>query len=158
MTLNDLKPSHIYYLAGMGNVIYSGLSSDKKLIMLRRILSPEHITYLSADQAKMIRMPLDKPKKLEADALHKELLLHIGDHLFFENANGIAFGVIKHLYNNCCDLTAKGITRQVSMRHLFTYDSYIDMQERLILRGALQGADYDNTELQVSDDRALHIS
>ena len=156
MKLDDLKLSYIYYLAGIGNVIYCGITEDDNLLKFRRIENPKYTTYLDKQYANTVRMPLDKPKKLQAVELHNQMYLHVSDIMFFQNNNGILYGTIKKLFGNSCELKVRNITKEVHLKHLFTYEAtFGDMQTRAGIVAIMQGKNAPDTKREVPE-QATH--
>lgn len=159
MLLKDLQLSHIYKLPVWGYCIYRGVKHDTELLVFTRIEDEDKETeyYLASEFAHTIRMPLDHIKKLQAAWLHndKRQMIKKGDYLFFEGNHGIHVGKVKSIHKNICELTVKNITREVPIRHLFTYETtFGNMQKRASTIAIMQGENSPDTKREVPESVA----
>ena len=128
-----------YNIPGKGAFVYCGMSLKSNMAVLRSADCPLSATYIHPDYAKSLRLIRNQPHELPALMLNNRGNVKRGEFMFFENDSGIHCGFINDIEGDVCSLNVEGMTREVHLRHLFSYDNIYQMQARQVFRQSLSG-------------------
>ena len=143
-----------YNIPGKGAFVYCGMSAKKNMAVLRSADCPVSATYIHPDYAKSLRLLRKQPRELPALMLNNRGNVKAPEFMFFENDSGIHCGLIRAIDSDTCSLDVNGMTREVHLRHLFSYDNVYQMQDAQASRAVMQGKDKAYSEQVVSSTAA----
>ena len=152
--MTELIKGQWYNIPGKGAFVYCGMSAKKNMAVLRSADCPVSATYIHPDYAKSLRLLRKQPRELPALMLNNRGNVKPPEFMFFENDSGIHCGFIRAIESDICSLDVNGMTGEVHLRHLFSYDNVYQMQEGETQRLAMSCKDKINTKFNLSDSKA----